>query len=122
MTFENAQRRCSSYQEDGYPAGRWRLPTVAEITYMAQLTKDNLIPRLLGGDDASDTDYWSNNGYVTVPGGSSSSQLTSNTGKTGNKYVRCVYDEWYWENTTYETVTKTAFTWGDQPRADVRKK
>ncbi len=122
MTFENAQRRCSSYQEDGHPAGRWRLPTVAEITYMAQLTKDNLIPRLLGSDDNSTTDYWSNNGYVTVPGGRSSAQLTSNTGKTGTRYVRCVYDEWYWENTTYEKVTKTAFTWGDQPRADVRKK
>ena len=57
MTFDNAKRRCSSYQEDGYPAGRWRLPTVAEITYMAQLTTDGLIPRLLGGSDSDDTDY-----------------------------------------------------------------
>ncbi len=120
-TYDNAKRRCASYQEDGHPAGRWRLPTVAEITYMAQLTKDNLIPRLLGGDDASNTDYWSNNGYVTVPGGSSSSQLTSNTGTSGSRYVRCVYDEWYWEDTTYETVTKGTFTWGDQDRANVKK-
>lgn len=121
MTFDNAKRRCSSYQEDGYPAGRWRLPTVAEITYMAQLTKDGLIPRLLGGDDSDDTDYWSNNGYVTVPGGSSSSSLSSSTGTSGDKYVRCVYDEWYWENTVNEKVTKTTFTWGDQSRDDVRK-
>lgn len=121
MTFDNAKRRCSSYQEDGYPAGRWRLPTVAEITYMAQLTTDGLIPRLLGGDDSDNTDYWSNNGFVTVPGGESTSSLSSNTGTTGNKYVRCVYDEWYWEDTVYEKVTKTTFTWGDQSRDDVRK-
>ena len=121
MTFDNAKRRCASYQEDGYPAGRWRLPTVAEITYMAQLTTDGLIPRLLGGDDSSDTDYWSNNGYVTVPGGSSSTTLGSSDGTSGNKYTRCVYDEWYWEDTTYETVTKTSFKWGDQSRDDVRK-
>ena len=120
-TYDNAKRRCASYQEDGYPAGRWRLPTVAEISYMAQLTADNLIPRLLGGDDEEDTDYWSNNGYVTVPGGKSSSSLSDNTGTSGTKYVRCVYDEWYWEKTTHATVTKSSFTWGDQNRDDVRK-
>ncbi len=121
VNYDNAKRRCASYQEDGYPAGRWRLPTVAEITYMAQLTTDNLIPRLLGGDDSSNTDYWSNNGYVTVPGGSSSASLSSNTGTSGTRYVRCVYDEWYWEDTAHETVTKTTFTWGDEARENVRK-
>ena len=122
MSYENAKRRCSSYQEDGYPAGRWRLPTVAEITYMAQLTTDGLIPRLLGGTDADNTDYWSNNGYVTVPGARSSSSLSSNTGTSGTRYVRCVYDEWYWENTVYEKAPDiTVFTWGDQLRDDVRK-
>jgi hypothetical protein len=121
MTYDNAKRRCASYQEDGYPAGRWRLPTVAEITYMAQLTTDNLIPRLLGGSDSDDTDYWSNNGYVTVPGGTSSSALSHSTGTTGTKYARCVYDEWYWEDTTYERVTETSFKWGDQERSTVRK-
>ncbi|MBQ7640713.1 MAG: hypothetical protein IJS91_06985 [Bacteroidales bacterium] len=122
MTFANAQRRCASYQEDGYPAGRWRLPTVAEITYMAQLTKDNLIPRLLGSDTGNSTNYWSNNGYVTVPAGNSSASLSSNTSTSGTNYVRCVYDEWYWEGTTNERVTKTTFTWGDEDRATVRKK
>lgn len=121
-TYDNGRRRCASYQEDGYPAGRWRLPTVAEISYMAQLTKDKLIPRLLGGDDSDDTDYWSNNGYVTVPGGTSSSSLSDDTDKTGTRYVRCVYDEWYWEDTQYEKAPDIAvFTWGDQNRNDVRK-
>lgn len=122
VTFDNAKRRCASYQEDGYPAGRWRLPTAAEITYMAQLTTDGLIPRLLGGSTGSGTtDYWSNNGYVTVADGTNTASPVTNTGGTGNKYIRCVYDEWYWEDTAYEKVDKTAFRWGDQPRSEVRK-
>ena len=120
-SYDNAKRRCASYQEDGYPAGRWRLPTVAEITYMAQLTTDGLIPRLLGGDTGGNTDYWSNNGYVSVPDGTSSAAPTASTGTSSTRYVRCVYDDWYWEDTVYERVTKTTFTWGDQNRDDVRK-
>ena len=122
-SYDNAKRRCASYQEDGYPAGRWRLPTVAEITYMAQLTTDGLIPRLLGGSTGSGTtDYWSNNGYVTVADGTNTAAPVSNTGTSSTRYVRCVYDEWYWEDTLHEKVTKTTFTWGDEPRSDVRKK
>jgi len=121
-SYDNGKRRCASYQEDGYPAGRWRLPTVAEITYMARLTKDGLIPRLLGQDSGGSTDYWSNNGYVTVPDGTSSADPSSNTGTSSTRYVRCVYDEWYWEDTIHETVTKNTFTWGDEDRANVRKK
>ena len=122
VTVDDSKRRCASYQEDGYPAGRWRLPTAAEITYMAQLTTDGLIPRLLGGSTGSGTtDYWSNNGYVTVADGTNTAAPVPHTGGTGTKYVRCVYDEWYWEDTVYETVTKTTFTWGDQSRDDVRK-
>ena len=29
LNYENAQKRCAAYQENGYPAGRWRLPTKA---------------------------------------------------------------------------------------------
>ena len=127
MSYENAVRRCASYQEDGYPAGRWRLPTVAECQYIAQLNTDKKIPRLLGQDSLYDsyynytptTDYWCNSGYVTVYNGNSTTPPVPNAGKTGNRYVRCVYDEWYWENTTFDRVTKNQFTWGDQAREDV---
>ncbi|MFA6593579.1 MAG: hypothetical protein WCS67_09640, partial [Bacteroidales bacterium] len=27
ISFSSAQKRCASYQEEGYPAGRWRIPT-----------------------------------------------------------------------------------------------
>lgn len=120
LTYANAIRRCASYQEDGYPAGRWRVPTYAEIMYMAQLNTDRKIPRLLGTyNNGSTTDYWCNSGYVTVSNGNSTADPVYNSGKSGEKYVRCVYDEWYWENTEFDRVTKDQFTWGDQAREDV---
>ena len=120
MTYANAFRRCASYQEYGYPAGRWRLPTVAEIQYIAKLNADGKIERLLGSDDAgSTTDYWCNSGYMTVIDGSTNPPVPgSSWSSSDTKYVRCVYDDWYWNGITYNnndasTVGKTSFTWGD---------
>ena len=39
-SLETMKKRCASYQEDGYPAGRWRLPTRAEFQFI--LTQINL--------------------------------------------------------------------------------
>ena len=120
MTRANALLRCASYQEDGYPAGRWRLPTAAEIVYMARLTTDKLIPRLLGSDTPGDyTDYWCNSSYVRITDGADAitppvyydSYSTSDT-----KFVRCVYDEWYWEKSEYPRIKDGSyanFRWGD---------
>jgi len=124
VTFENAQRRCAAYQEDGYPAGRWRLPTVAEITYISQLTSYNLIPRLLGastttGNSGATSDYWCNSGYMTVYNGTgvvNAPVYGSDYTSTETKSVRCVYDDWYWNNSEYPTVDKTSFKWGDVAR------
>ena len=41
LSYETAQRRCASYQENGYPAGRWRIPTEAEIEYIVSLSDRN---------------------------------------------------------------------------------
>ena len=38
--------RCAGYQEAGYPAGRWRVPTMAEINYIVQLSGWGVIPSL----------------------------------------------------------------------------
>ena len=136
VTFENARRRCAAYQEDGYPAGRWRLPTVAEIKYIALLNTDGKIFRLLGsqekGSSPYTSDYWCNSGFMTVYDGENKDwssngnripspvQGTSYT-SSDTKYIRCVYDEWYWEDTTYATLEgKGTFTWGDQDRSAVR--
>ena len=124
MTYDDAKRRCASYQEDGYPAGRWRLPTVAEITYVATLNADRKIVRLLGNTNTNNgqtSDYWCNSGYMTVYNGSGDlpKPVRGTGANTGTKSVRCVYDEWYWEETSHATVGKTTFTWGDQPRSEV---
>ena len=45
-TFTEMQQRCASYQEFGYPAGRWRVPTKAEIEFMITLSNAGVIPSL----------------------------------------------------------------------------
>lgn len=46
MTRTAARRRCASYQEAGRPAGRWRVPTRAEMQYICNLSAKGKIPRL----------------------------------------------------------------------------
>lgn len=119
MTYYDAFRRCASYQESGYPAGRWRIPTKAEIEYIARLNSDGKIPLLLGSDSGT-TDYWCNSGYMTVQKNRTPSY--SGTVPTGTKYVRCVYDDWYWSESTRANLPDNkinTFTWGDQTRETV---
>ena len=117
MMYANAFRRCATYQEDGYPAGRWRVPTKAEIEYIAKLNADGKIDMLLG-DESGTTDYWCNSGYVTVEMGQTPI-YTEYSGETTTRYVRCVYDDWYWSNTTYKRIEngRNNFRWGDEARA-----
>lgn len=120
MSFDDARRRCASYQEDGYPAGRWRLPTMAEVLYITTLSQKSMIPELFTFDRSAalDKSYWCASGKIDgvygVP--------TYFSGTTDdNRWVRCVYDEWYWSGMTYnnqdaERVDISTFTWGDIPR------
>ena len=98
-SYADAQKRCASYQEDGYPAGRWRIPTKAEIEYMVMLAADGKIPELL----TTTSYYWGSNNTAYRPNGATS---------TSNSYIRCVYDEWYWK----DKCDKSTFTWGDKQR------
>lgn len=127
VSYANAFRRCASYQEKGYPAGRWRLPTAAEVSYITKLSTDGVITRLFGSNTNGETsDYWCNSGYITVYDGTDAASKTKpvlHRGETsGDKSVRCVYDEWYWKGmklngTDVTTVTPlTTFKWGDMAR------
>ena len=110
LSFANAERRCASYQEDGYPAGRWRVPTKAELFFIITLTSDGLIPVLFnnGGN------YWAADGTVYSPNYNNDSVSEVNA---TSAYVRCVYDDWYWENSKYARLDDIeTFTWGDMPR------
>jgi hypothetical protein len=100
MSFDNAVKRCASYQESGYPAGRWRVPTDAEIRFMVYLSKNKKIPSFFNGV------YWGSSGsrgtrlHVTVETDETSGEITDitvteETNQT-EASVRCVYDAWYW--------------------------
>lgn len=101
MSRDEAERRCATYQEDGYLAGRWRIPTRAEIEYIAQLYAWEKIPPLF----SSGMSYWSAQGCIQV---NNNKQVVSSTSTTG--LVRCVYDTWYW-GTGQEN--RTQYVYGD---------
>lgn len=104
ITLENARKRCATYQEDGFPAGRWRLPTEAEVRYIIQLSGWGIIPQLF----SSGNNYWCAHGCIQVSDDGIVTTPTYNSNSTGP--VRCVYDTWYWT----DKCTKTEFTWGDR--------
>ena len=84
-SFETVAHRCATYQEAGYPAGRWRLPTEAEVAFCANLQANGFI-----GQVFKNGTYWVSNGRTVQVSGS-----TVSVGGTGNS-TRCVYDIWYW--------------------------
>ena len=85
VTRRSGEFKCATYQEDGYPAGRWRLPTKSEIEFIATLTNKGDFVQLFSPSGK----YWSANGA-----------FCANTGMDKNArlaMVRCVYDAWYWD-------------------------
>lgn len=94
VRFDGSVRRAATYQEGGYPAGRWRLPTEAEIAFIVARQRDGSIPELFV---FSSTKYWcANRSYVTL--GSEGSTAGINTAAAGSNagFNRFVYDLWYW--------------------------
>ena len=110
MDLARAQKRCAAYQEDGYPAGRWRLPTFAEVKFIMELSTQEKIPTLFNMTKPTDTEgYWCANGKVVLI--NNSVELEENNYSTQYTAPRCIYDIWYWgnEHSTYATQ----FHWGD---------
>lgn len=109
ITKEYAEYRCAAYQEDGFPAGRWRLPTKAEIHFIAQLSAHKVFEPLF-----SNAAYWSANGAIQVNNGS-----VSNSTKD-RALLRCVYDSWYWDAVDGlegdPRHDPEVFVWGDKKR------
>ena len=108
--------RCASYQEDGYPAGRWRLPTTAEILFVINLQGEDQIQELFVGSSnyCSSTHSINNNGRIKIQKGFVQDSK-------GTVSVRCVYDDWYWgsepaakKNDSYNNYGGYEFTWGDE--------
>ena len=85
--LETVQKRCATYQEAGYPAGRWRLPTEAEISFIAGLQRWNFIDDLF---TATGYSISASGSVFTVTNGSIGYNQRQGTS------CRCVYDLWYW--------------------------
>lgn len=115
MSYEGAVKRCASYQEYGYPAGRWRLPTLAEIEFLQELNADGKIPSLfevieestyISGYWAAGEEIYVNPDFVDVSGATLNlvedgvnkffQYTKAGASKKYQASVRCVYDTWYW--------------------------
>ena len=90
---DSAYYRCASYQEAGYPAGRWRIPTVAELEVIGKLCAQKKLPQIF----VDDVSYVSASGTFKNSGGNFSP--TTNKAQS----VRCVYDIWYWRDKCNDT-------------------
>lgn len=117
--LEQARMRCASLQENGFPAGRWRVPTEAEIRFISNLSAHGVFEWQFSGD------YWSANGAVNV---NTSTKKVTRTNKTV-ALLRCVYDSWYWGDdrvvndgegnptmVSDGSGTPDIFIWGDRER------
>ena len=112
-----AARRCASYQEHGFPAGRWRLPTTAEILYIVELQRLGKIETLFFDNKT----YLSATDRIAVDGNNNYKLTTGHPNSGTTASVRCVYDEWYWgsereaiANSAYNNYGGYQFTWGDE--------
>ena len=98
-SLEIAEKRCATYQEAGYPAGRWRLPTEAEVYFLFTLQTHSLITSLYTTGNNT-YGYWASSGYVfgrNWTGGTTPPDFRT-IGINNPASVRCVYDTWYWGN------------------------
>ena len=131
ISYDAAVMRCASYQEAGYPAGRWRIPTKAEVAYITGLSTQEKIPRLFGslstwGGETAAT-YWVSSGKYTAGDPDEDDYYTP--GYSGSEAVRCVYDVWYWGEATIEEDKEhntgnwdnNDFEWGDNPQGAMEK-
>lgn len=102
--FSNFVKRGATYQEAGYPAGRWRLPTEGEVAFIAARQFDETIPDIFNRDVPY---YCSSGRWVIIP--SSGTTLTFGTDVSQRIRVwgsyhyiyelldaKFVYDLWYW--------------------------
>ena len=106
ISIEQARQRCAAYQEDGYPAGRWRLPTRGEIRFIAMLSANKAFTFLFSNNGT----YWSANGAIQVQ----NSTVVDSPSTTA--LGRCLYDSWYWDPFDDRQENREHFAWGDRPR------
>ena len=102
LSYKLSATRCAAYQESGYPAGRWRVPTKAEILFLITLSERGKIPQLfLPDSDLSKGGYWCSSGVVyPLTNGTIEYRSFEDASRYNNNknWVRCIYDAWDWGN------------------------
>ena len=102
--LQNFVKRGATYQEAGYPAGRWRLPTEGEVAFIAARQFDGTIPDIFNRGVPY---YCSSGRWVIIPSsgrtlryGSNINETFTYNNRTRNIYeyldAKFVYDLWYW--------------------------
>lgn len=112
LSYKYAATRCAAYQENGFPAGRWRVPTKAEIMFLIQLSEKDKIPTLFTPDTSINSGaYWCSSGvvYPLTNGTVEYHNFTEAASIHADNWVRCVYDSWYWGE---DNVSQYLTTWG----------
>lgn len=100
----SAKYRCAGYQEAGYPAGRWRVPTPAELQVIGKLCAE----RKIDGIFVNSYTYMSSNGAYNYNTDNGTFTSAGGVDVAGNS-IRCVYDTWYWKDKCANT---SQFIWG----------
>ena len=106
-------QRCAMYQENGYPAGRWRLPTEAEFAFMMQLQADGTLPGLF----AEGCWYRMADGR-RIHVGTGNNVYPYTASNSGTVYIRMVYDLWYWGDDHTDGVERIHTNMTDWELAD----
>ena len=97
----SARYRCAGYQEYGYPAGRWRIPTPAELRVIGKLCAEGKVESIF----VNGATYMSSNGPYTYRSNGTFDKASSTSSGT----MRCVYDVWYWKD---KCANNSQFIWG----------
>lgn len=109
--YDEAVRRAATYQENGYPAGRWRLPTEAEIAFLCARQREGSLPQLIVLNRSGR--YWTaQRSYVKLANADAPSNAIGvwSVGPSGSSegnykaWNRYVYDLWYWGDEPVESA------------------
>lgn len=92
-SYTNSAKRAAVYQEAGYPAGRWRLPTEAEIAFIVARQKDGTIPILFKSNTSG---YWTASGKRVTVSADFQTITVAAVAENSSISSRFVYDVWYW--------------------------
>lgn len=106
---DSGYNRCAGYQEAGYPAGRWRLPTTAELEVVGKLCAQQKLPQI----------FASNVSYVSASGTFKNNNGNFSPTTSQAQSVRCVYDTWYWKDKCTDESMKELLWAADGNVADM---